>query len=283
MGLFQVRWRFGGATPSLERIAAVLRARIGSDVIVHASRPEPDGREMPARLEVPGVCKGCDFDLLFEEGGVTVECGITTHPYLLPQLEAALEELGGTRARPGAGTAPRDERLLRAWAELPWSARLLLGSASLWMFWGWGRKIATRAGRGAPPRAIVVLDLPVPGSGCGDIGVAYRGLDVHVEYEYRAAKTDRIGVLVFRGATAFRFADELHASGFAAGSYDAVVEIEGSAWLAELRAREPSGISGVQGKRHFAVLFSSNGYLEVVAESVSEGEPREGLLERPRG
>jgi hypothetical protein len=279
MGLFLVHWRFGGATPSLERLAAVLRARIGTDVTVHAARREPDGRETPARLEVPGVCKGFEFDLFFEEGGVRVECGITTHPYLLPQLEAALEELGGTRDPPHARAAPRDERVLRPWAELPWSARLLLGRPSLWMLWDRGMKIGTRAGGGAARTAIVVLDLPVPGSGCGDVCVTYRGLDVQVEYEYRAESADRIGVLVFRRASAFRFADELHAPGFVGQSYDAVVEIDGSAWVAELRAREPSGISGVQGKRHFAVFLSSNGYLEVVAESVSEGEPREGLLE----
>jgi hypothetical protein len=136
MALFQERWSFGGAAPELDRVSRSLQERIGAEAIVHEATREADGRERPARLEVPGVCKGYDFDLFVEEGGITVESGTPPHPYLLPQLRAALQALGGTRGRPGSGASP-DERFLRPWAELGWKSRLLLGRISLWMFWKW--------------------------------------------------------------------------------------------------------------------------------------------------
>jgi hypothetical protein len=56
------------------------------------------------------------------------------------------------------------------------------------------------------------------------------------------------------------------------------VEVGPSPWLEQLRASEPSGYDQLQDRRHFALLLSSNGYLEVVARELVI-EPRTmGLL-----
>jgi len=76
----------------------------------------------------------------------------------------------------------------------------------------------------------------------------------------------------------FRFRDEMHSAGFPTGSYDCVVSSCQTDWLEELSAIEPSGVSGVAGTKHFAVLFSSNGFLEVVARNVSLGDVRRDFV-----
>jgi hypothetical protein len=123
------------------------------------------------------------------------------------------------------------------------------------------------------------LDLPVPGSGCGDIRVRYFGLSLRVEFEYHLDGKDLIGELRFEGVLAFRFRDEMHSAGFPTGSYDCVMSSRKTDWLRELAAAEPSGVKATSEATHFAVLFSSNGLLEVIARTVSLGEDRAGLLE----
>lgn len=111
-----------------------------------------------------------------------------------------------------------------------------------------------------------VLDLPISGVGCGEIKIESDGVFIRVDLtdgEHNA------GQLVFHDVTAFRFRDEMHSRGFIEDSYDTVVEISDSPWLSELIEIEPQQILGsVVGSRHFAVLLSSNGYLEVVAKTV---------------
>lgn len=118
------------------------------------------------------------------------------------------------------------------------------------------------------------LDLPVPGSGCGDISIRYAGLSLLVEFEYSLGAKDLIGQLRFDGVFAFRFRDETHSAGFPSRSYDCVVSSQGTDWLRELSAIEPSGVGDAGGASHFAVLFSSNGLLEVAARTVSLSEGR---------
>jgi hypothetical protein len=121
--------------------------------------------------------------------------------------------------------------------------------------------------------------LPIPDSGCGDIRIRFDGLGLNVEYEFRDAGKDQIGQLRFLGVVAFRFVDELHSAEFAPGSYDTVVEIAPSPWLEHLRAIEPSGYDQLQDRRHFALLLSSNGYLEVVARELVMEATKLGRLE----
>ena len=72
----------------------------------------------------------------------------------------------------------------------------------------------------------------------------------------------------------------MHCQGFAKESYDALVQIRDSEWHRELVISEPSNVLGsVENKKHFAILFSSSGYLEVVADSFEELPPREGVLD----
>ena len=123
------------------------------------------------------------------------------------------------------------------------------------------------------------LDLPVPGSGCGDISVRYLGLSLLVEFEYHLDGNDLIGELRFDGVIAFRFRDEMHSAGFPSGSYDCLMSSRESDWLRELAAAEPTGVVAVSEAKHFAVLLSSNGFLEVVARAVSLGEGRAGMLQ----
>lgn len=123
------------------------------------------------------------------------------------------------------------------------------------------------------------LDLPVPGSGCGGIGVHFSGLKLLVEFEYTVGAEDLIGLLRFEGVLAFRFRDEMHSAGFPSGSYDCVVSSKSTSWLRELTAVEPQGVENVAEATHFAVLLSSNGLLEVVARAASLGEGRTGTLD----
>jgi hypothetical protein len=111
-----------------------------------------------------------------------------------------------------------------------------------------------------------LIDLPISGVGCGEIKIEADGVGLSV------CLTDgeiAAGRLSFDEVTAFRFRDEMHSRGFVEESYDTLVEILDSDWLRDLLDNEPKQILGsVEGSHHFAVLLSSNGYLEVVAKSV---------------
>ena len=126
--------------------------------------------------------------------------------------------------------------------------------------------------------ARMIEKLPIPESGCGNLRMLFDGVEMLAEYEYRTAGVDTIGAIRFHGVVTFRFSDEMHCAGFVRDSYDSVVEVADSEWLRSLKDNEPPGISGVVGKTHFAMLFSSNGYLEVVAERLSVPSARIGRL-----
>lgn len=130
----------------------------------------------------------------------------------------------------------------------------------------------------------MVMELPVTDAGCGSIRIVASSTRLDAQYQYfsESLSADRVGTIRFNGLRAYRFRSEMHSLGFAEGSYDALVEIADSPWRQELLKIEPSGIWGsVEDKRHFAVLFSNNGYLEVIAETFEELPSREGLLESP--
>ncbi|MCK9605334.1 MAG: hypothetical protein M0R33_02665 [Methylomonas sp.] len=115
-------------------------------------------------------------------------------------------------------------------------------------------------------------------SGCGDIRITFDSVILLAEYEFRGEGQDQVGGLQFEDVIAYRFRDEMHSQGFDTSSYDSVVEVIDSDWIAGLVRDEPEGIRGAKGKKHFAVLLSSNGYLEAVAGSCIEVEPRRGSL-----
>jgi len=123
-----------------------------------------------------------------------------------------------------------------------------------------------------------VSKLPIPGSGCGDIQFCYKSLDGVLEFEFRKNGDDWIGGIHFESVVAFRFRDEYRSLGFVGGSYDALVEIEHSDWIAELKKGEPKGKMGLENARHFAVFLSSNGYFEIIAKTFTLKPERAGLL-----
>ena len=124
----------------------------------------------------------------------------------------------------------------------------------------------------------MVSKLPIPGSGCGDVRFCFDNAGGLLEFEFRKNGKDWIGGIHFDWATAFRFRDEYRSFGYANGSYDALVEILNSEWIAELKRNEPKGKMGLEGAHHFAVLLSGNGYFEIITKAFSIRPEREGML-----
>jgi hypothetical protein len=120
-----------------------------------------------------------------------------------------------------------------------------------------------------------VVDLPIGQAGCGSIQLCTDGVVWSIKYEYSLDRELHFGGLLFEDVSAFRFADEQHGK-HVPGTYDTVVEVIHSEWLNELAINETPGLLGsVIGKRHFAVLLSSNGYFEFIAGDVRKLDPSE--------
>ena len=113
--------------------------------------------------------------------------------------------------------------------------------------------------------ATKISDLLIPTSGCGDIALAFDGTRLRVRYEIRRAGKDQIGQVTFTSVCAFRFREEMLSAGFEKGSYDTLVRLPDSDWIVELEGGGPGDLR-LHTTNHYAVLFSSNGYLEVAAD-----------------
>lgn len=127
----------------------------------------------------------------------------------------------------------------------------------------------------------VVEILPISGAGCGSIRISANSvyLDLEYEFEYKDQNITHVGKIKFLSLMAFRFRDEMHGAGYVSGSYDSLVEIQGSEWVKELHKKEPDNLRiSVSKLHHYAVFLSSNGYLEVIAEGIKFEKPREGML-----
>lgn len=122
-----------------------------------------------------------------------------------------------------------------------------------------------------------ISDLLIPNSGCGDVALSFDGARLSVRYEIRRSGRDQLGQVTFTGVRAFRFREEMLSGGFEKGSYDTLVLLPDSTWIAELESCGSSD-GRLSTTKHYAVLFSSNGYLEVAADDVEVGEPTEGTL-----
>jgi hypothetical protein len=117
-----------------------------------------------------------------------------------------------------------------------------------------------------------VSDLFIPHSGCGDIDISFNGDQLTAHYEIRLEGSDAVGEAVFSGVHAFRFREERLSGGFVDGSYDALVAVEPSPWRQELEACGPLG-TNLSDLTHFAILFSGNGFLEVLAATAKVSQP----------
>lgn len=115
-----------------------------------------------------------------------------------------------------------------------------------------------------------LMDLPISGSGCLWAQFAYREKDVTLEFRYtdRQSGYSSIGTLFFPYVITFRFWDEPHMpSYFYEESYESVAEVSDSQWLVELEKTEPkSSYNKLWRRRHFAVLLSSCGFFELIAD-----------------
>lgn len=128
-------------------------------------------------------------------------------------------------------------------------------------------------------KIIIRYDLPVGGSGCGNIRLISDSTVLTVEFEYRQSGIDWIGIVAFDGISSYRFYDEMHSQKHVLGSYDAIVEVVESDWISEIAYDEPEGISvPVNQKHHFSLYISNNGQVDVIADSFSCVRPRRGLL-----
>lgn len=128
--------------------------------------------------------------------------------------------------------------------------------------------------------------LPVSGEGCGSLRVTASSVRLLAQYEYigwgeEGETPERlVGGLVFTRVIAFRFSDEMHSGVFPRESYDAVVEMTESSWRQQAIDGEPPAIigGGAKNYRHYAILFSNNGFLEVLANSFHVEAPKKGGL-----
>lgn len=115
-----------------------------------------------------------------------------------------------------------------------------------------------------------LMDLPISGSGCLWARFTYRDTDATVEFSYTDGKTGQssIGSLFFPHVITFRFWDEPHIPvDFYSESYESVAEVSNSQWLTELERTEPkSSYNKLWRRRHFAVLLSSCGFFELIAD-----------------
>ena len=116
----------------------------------------------------------------------------------------------------------------------------------------------------------ILMDLPISSSGCLWARFAHRDTDATVEFSYTDRQTGHssIGTLFFPHVITFRFWDEPHIPvNFYSESYESVAEVWNSEWLTELERAEPkSSYSKLWRRRHFALLLSSCGFFELIAD-----------------
>jgi hypothetical protein len=115
-----------------------------------------------------------------------------------------------------------------------------------------------------------LMELPISGCGCLWARFAYCDTGATVEFRYTDTQTHQssIGSLFFPHVMSFRFRDEPHMPvDFPSESYESVAEVSHSDWLGELERTEPkSSYSKLWRRRHFALLLSSCGFFELIAD-----------------
>lgn len=91
--------------------------------------------------------------------------------------------------------------------------------------------------------------------------------ELRIEFN-RDGATIRSG-LRFKRVRAFRFRSEGHCTSWhVRGTYDTLVEVHPSSWVAELLGAEPSEAQGYWKIRHFLIYLDGSGAYEVAAEDV---------------
>lgn len=115
-------------------------------------------------------------------------------------------------------------------------------------------------------KVIPLLDPKIAATGCGHFEIETNGVELRLTFETGTASLAEVR---FDDVIAFRFRDLMRSAGFPSESFDAIVELRDSEWVRELMRVEPPHIRrSVRDCRHFAMLLSESGYIEVVARVV---------------
>jgi hypothetical protein len=124
----------------------------------------------------------------------------------------------------------------------------------------------------------ILLDLQTSDSGCGGIRIASNSVALILEYEYHHGGKNVVGTIRFAQCWAHRFHDEFHFIGMPEGAYDAVVEVDQSAWLQKhFENKDGKRSRENRGERHLAVFLSNSGLLEVMAKEVFREPDRDAF------
>lgn len=115
-----------------------------------------------------------------------------------------------------------------------------------------------------------ILELPISGLGCANIRVIANSVELLVQYGFNSIDDDsrQVGKILFKSLISYSFRSTMHGMSFIKYSYDSLVEIKSSDYIKWLLEIEPPMIArSAANKRHFAIFFTDNGYLEVIAKS----------------
>ncbi len=96
---------------------------------------------------------------------------------------------------------------------------------------------------------------------------AHGSLTIRFEYD-RDEKIYRSGVEIQR-VRAYRYRAESHCTAWHIEAYDTLIEVEGSAWVAELAAAEPAETGGFFEMHHYMLYLDSAGCYEIVGATWS--------------
>jgi hypothetical protein len=109
---------------------------------------------------------------------------------------------------------------------------------------------------------------PPPSAFTADVEFVHPGGSAELRCRYERDGSMYAGGLRFERVRAYRFRAEGHCTPWhVEGSYETLVEIEGSDWIPELRAAEPPDAGGRWIIRHFLIYIDGAGAYEVAAEA----------------
>ncbi len=93
-----------------------------------------------------------------------------------------------------------------------------------------------------------------------------------LQFEYERDEEWYIGTLLFERVRCFRFSAEAHTTVWhSEGAFDTLVEVQNSAWAAEVTGNSPGGSTDWT-LRHYLIFVSSMGAYEILAESWKANE-----------
>lgn len=117
-----------------------------------------------------------------------------------------------------------------------------------------------------------IFDLRTSGSGCQDYLLQSNGADTLILYNFTLNDKFVTGGFKFCHSLSFKRWNEMSTPVIYDDSYDCIVELIDSEWLAEIKTRRTKNKNDAVKMRHFAVYMSNIGLQEIIAEDVIEME-----------